>query len=311
MQNHTAESIKSLEGYQIAWCEEAQTLSSRSLRLLRPTIRNPESELWFSWNPESSDDPIDQLLRGPNRIPGAIVVEANWRDNPWFPAVLEDERQIDQARDQDEYDHIWEGGYITISDAVIFRNRVSVEAFDTPPDARFFHGADWGFSQDPTVLIRCFVKDDSLFVDREIFGYGVELDDTPALFDSITTSRKWPIKADSARPETISHIRRKGFPNIGPAEKWAGSIEDGIACLKSFKRIVVHERCPHTAKEFRLYSFKVDRVTGDILPIIVDKHNHGIDALRYALDGYIRGRGTIQITPEFVNTLASLTGRRR
>lgn len=298
MQNHTAESIKSLEGYDLAWCEEAQSLSAHSLRLLRPTIRKPGSELWFSWNPESPDDPVDRLLRGPGSITNAVVVNANWRDNPWFPDVLEDDRRIDQARNPDEYDHVWEGGYVTISEAVIFRNRVSVEEFETPENVRFFHGADWGFSQDPTVLIRAFVQGDDLYVDREAFGHGVELDDTPALFDSIPTARKWPIKADSARPETISHIKRKGFPQIGPAEKWKGSVEDGIACLKSFRRIVVHERCAHIAKEFRLYSFKVDRVTGDILPIIVDKHNHGVDALRYALDGYIKGRGPMRISAE-------------
>ena len=308
MQNHTADSIKSLEGFSGVWCEEAQTLSTHSLRLLRPTIRQPNSELWFSWNPDSPDDPVEQLLRGPNSIPDAVIVQANWRDNPWFPQVLEDERRIDQARNQDEYEHVWEGGYVTISEAVIFHNRVSVERFETPEDARFFHGADWGFSQDPTVLVRCFVKDDILYVDREAFGYGVELDDTPSLFDSIPTSRKWPIKADCARPETISHIRRKGFPNIGPAEKWKGSVEDGVACLKSFKRIVVHEECRHTAKEFRMYSYKVDRVTGDILPIIADKWNHAIDALRYALDGYIRGKGSMRISPEAVAKYAS--GRR-
>lgn len=302
MQNHTADSIKSLEGFDVAWVEEAQTLSERSLELLRPTMRTgtvwPRSEMWFTWNPDSPEDPVDNLLRGPNRVPGSVVVEANWRDNPWFPDVLEDERLIDLARDQDKYDHVWEGGYVTISDAVIFRNRVTVEAFETPATARFFHGADWGFSQDPTVLVRCFVSNDTLFVDQEAYGHGVELDDTPALFDSIPTARKWPIKADNARPETISHIKRHGFPQIGPAEKWKGSIEDGIACLKAFKRIVVHERCPHTAKEFRLYSFKVDRVTGDVLPVIVDKWNHAIDALRYALDGYIKGAGPMRISSE-------------
>lgn len=298
MQNHTADSIKSLEGYDVAWVEEAQSLSAHSLRLLRPTIRKPGSELWFSWNPESADDPVDRLLRGEGGIGSAVVVQANWRDNPWFPSVLDDERRVDQSRSQDEYDHVWEGGYITISDAVIFRDRVIVKEFETPENARFFHGADWGFSQDPTVLVRCFVEDDILYVDQEAFGYGVELDETPALFDSIPTSRKWPVKADCAQPATISHIKRKGFPMIGPAEKWSGSVQDGVACLKSFKQIIVHERCPHVAKEFRLYSYKVDRVTGDILPIIVDKWNHGIDALRYALDGYIKGRGPMVISSE-------------
>jgi phage terminase large subunit len=309
MQNHTADSIKSLEGFRIAWTEEAQSLSERSLELLRPTIRLPNSELWFSWNPESPQDPVDQLLRGEKRVKNAIVVQSNWRDNPWFPDVLQEERLTDLERDQDKYDHVWEGGYRTISDAVIFRNRVVVEDFETPKGARFFHGADWGFSQDPTVLIRCFVQDDCLYVDREAFGYHVELDETPALFDSIETSRRWPIKADAARPETISHVKKKGFPLISGAEKWRGSIEDGIACLKSFKRIVVHTRCPQVAKEFRMYSFKVDprQVDADgkpvILPIIVDSWNHGIDALRYALDGYIKGQGRMLISSELLRRI--------
>lgn len=297
MQNHTAETIKSLEGYDGAWVEEAQSLSARSLQLLRPTIRKPGSELWFSWNPESEDDPVDLLLRGPKKIKGAVVVEVNWQHNPWFPDVLNEERLQDLERDPDEYEHVWEGGYRVISDAIIFRHRVEVRDFETPAKTRFFHGVDWGFSQDPTVLIRCFVKGEDLYIDEEVFGYHVELDDTPALFDAIPTSRTWPLKADSARPETISHIRRKKF-NIGPAEKWAGSVEDGIACLKSFRKIIVHVRCAHVAKEFRMYSFKVDKQTGDILPIIVDKWNHGIDALRYALDGYIRGRGPMLLTQE-------------
>ena len=292
MQSYNADSIKSLEGYDGAWAEEAQALSARSLRLLRPTIRKPGSELWFSWNPESPGDPVDELLRGNNALgpDQATVVCANWRDNPWFPAVLDAERRTDLARKPDEYDHIWEGGYVTVSDAIIFRNRVSVEAFETPADARFFHGADWGFSVDPTALVRCFIRDETLFVDREAFGHGTALDDVPALFDTVPTSRAWPLKADCSRPETIHHIRGKGFPKIGPAEKWPGSVEDGIEHLKGFTRIVVHERCPNVAREFRLYSYKVDPKTEDILPIVVDKHNHGIDAIRYALDGYIRKR---------------------
>lgn len=295
MQNHTAESIKSLEGYDGGWVEEAQSLSAHSLRLLRPTIRKPGSELWFSWNPDSPDDPVDKLLRGENRIPGAVVVEANWRDNPFFPDVLEDERRIDQARDPDAYEHVWNGGYVTISDAIIFRNRVSVEAFDEPPEgARIFFGADWGFANDPTTLVRFWIEDDCLFISHEAFGHGVEIDETPQLFDSVPGARDWPIKADCARPETISYMRRQGF-NIEAAEKWPGSVEDGIAHMKGFRRIVVHERCVNIAREFRLYAYKVDRISGDILPIIVDKWNHGVDAVRYGLDGYIQARGGLGV----------------
>ena len=114
MQDHNAESIKSLEGYRIAWVEEAQSLSHRSLSLLRPTIRAEGSELWFSWNPRRKTDAVDDMLRGELLPTGAVVVCANWRDNPHFPDVLEQERQDCLRNDPDQYDHIWEGGYATV-----------------------------------------------------------------------------------------------------------------------------------------------------------------------------------------------------
>ena len=113
MQDHTAESIKSLEGYGRAWVEEAQTLSARSLMLLRPTIRAPGSELWFGWNPRRKADPVDMLFRSGTPPTGAVVVRANWSENPWFPDVLEQERLDCMANEPDQYDHIWEGGYVT------------------------------------------------------------------------------------------------------------------------------------------------------------------------------------------------------
>jgi phage terminase large subunit len=308
MQNHTAESIKSLEGYDGAWVEEAQSLSAYSLRLLRPTIRKPGSELWFSWNPESEEDPVDQLLRGPAAIENKIVVEANWKDNPWFPDVLAEEREDDQRHRSDEYEHVWEGGYLTISDALIFAKRVSIEDFEAPHDARFYFGADWGFASDPTALIRCFEKNDCLYIDYEAFGHGVEIDETPQLFDSIPRARKWLIRADSARPETISYMKRQGF-RIEGAEKWHGSVEDGIARLKGFRKIVIHPRCANMQKEARLYSYKVDRQSEEVLPIVVDKHNHGWDATRYAIGPLIKRR-SVFVSEEAVQ-LSAQSGRRR
>jgi phage terminase large subunit len=111
MRDHTAESIKSLEGCRIAWVEEAQTLSARSLQMLRPTIRAEGSELWFSWNPRRKADAVDDFLRGGEKPPGSVVVKANWRDNPWFNDVLDSERQLELIRYPDRYDHTWEGGY--------------------------------------------------------------------------------------------------------------------------------------------------------------------------------------------------------
>lgn len=141
---------------------------------------------------------------------------------------------------------------------------------------------------DPTTLIRCFIDGKRLYIDREAWGIGVEIDNTPALFDTIDTARKWPIKADCARPETISYMRRQGF-KVSAAKKWAGSIEDGIEFLKTFE-IIIHPRCQHTIDEFNHYSYKVDKQTGDILPQIVDANNHLCDSLRYSLDGLIKGK---------------------
>lgn len=114
MQDHTAESIKSLEGYNVAWVEEAQSLSERSLSLLRPTIRQRDSELWFSWNPQRPTDPVDRMLRGKNIPSGSVVVRANWNSNPWFPSVLDQERRDCLAITPERYGHIWEGEYATV-----------------------------------------------------------------------------------------------------------------------------------------------------------------------------------------------------
>ena len=111
MQSYNADSIKSLEGFNRAWVAEAQNLSQRSLDLLRPTIRTEGSELWFDWNPESEEDPVDKLFRGANPPPGSVVIEANWRDNPWFPDVLKTEMESDRNADPEKAAHIWDGGY--------------------------------------------------------------------------------------------------------------------------------------------------------------------------------------------------------
>lgn len=114
MQDHTADSIKSLEGFGRAWIEEGQTLSSTSLSLLRPTIRTEGSQIWCSWNPRRKADPIDVLFRGKEKPTGSVIVRANWSDNPWFNSVLEQERLDCLRTTPEEYDHIWEGGYATV-----------------------------------------------------------------------------------------------------------------------------------------------------------------------------------------------------
>ena len=281
MQNHTSDSIKSLEGFDIAWCEEAQSLSQRSLDLLRPTIRKPGSEIWFSWNPAKPTDPVDVLLRGDHPPADAIVIEANYSDNPWLPAELKADLEDDRRRDPDKFMHVWGGHYSMNSEARVFRNW-EIEEFQSDPQAIYRFGADWGFAVDPTVLVRCYIEGRTLYVDHEAYEVGCEIDYLPDLFDRINGSRKWHIRADSARPETVSYMRRQGF-RIIPALKGQGSIEDGVEFLRSFD-IKVHPRCEKVIEELTLYSYKIDPHTQEILPVLDDKDNHTIDALRYALE---------------------------
>lgn len=281
MQSHTADSIKSLEGYDRAWVEEAQNLSQRSLDLLRPTIREPGSEIWCSWNPRFATDPVDKLLRT-DRPPDAVVIETSYRDNPFFPDVLRREMEWDRSRDVEKYDHIWLGGYEKHSEARVFKNWV-IEDFETPSDALFLFGGDWGYSVDPTVLVRCYVVGRKLYIDREAYRVGCEIDATPALFDTIPGAREWVITADSARPETISYLQKHGYPRIQAAVKGANSVKEGIIFLQGYD-IIIHPRCVHTVDEFTHYSFKVDALTGFVTPILDDKKNHVIDSVRYAVE---------------------------
>ena len=284
MQNHTAESIKSLEGYDLAWVEEAQSLSKRSLDLLRPTIRKEGSELWFSWNPNEPTDPVDELLRGERPPPGAIVVEATFADNPWFPADLRADMEHDRARDLDDFAHVWLGQYRVRSEAQVLGGRCVSEAFAPQPGwSGPYFGADWGFSVDPTVLVKLWIHGKTLYVEAEAYGAQVAIDATPALFDKNAGARLHVIRADPARPETINYMQRHGYRGCVAAEAWPGSVKDGVERLRSFERIVIHPRCLNAMREARAWSWKTDRLTGDVLPQLASGNDHVWDAARYAL----------------------------
>jgi len=283
MQNHTKESIKSLEGFDRAWVEEAQAISQSSLDMLRPTIREPGSELWFSWNPRFENDPVEKLLRSAdNPPPSGIIVESNYEHNPWFPDVLREEMEWDRRRDPDKFAHVWRGQHQRNTEARVFRNFV-VEEFETPSDARFYFGADWGFANDPTVLVRCWIEGRKLYIDQEAYKIGCGIDRTPALFEKVPESKRWPIVADSARPDTIDYMQRHGFPRMEGAKKGKDSIYEGVEFLKSYD-IVIHPRCVHVVDEFTFFAFKKDRLTDEILPVLEDEKNHTIDSVRYAIE---------------------------
>lgn len=300
MQDHTADSIKSLEGFDVAWVEEAQNLSKRSLDLLRPTIfRMDNSELWASWNPRKATDPIDVLFRGPEPLPGMISIGVTYRDNPFFPAGLRLELEWDRTHDVDKFAHVWLGGYEKHSEARVFKNWDIVE-FDSPHNAFYYLGADWGYSKDPSTLVRLFIVGRDLYIDHEAYGLGVEIDDLGRLFDRVPGSRTWPIRADSARPETIGYLKRPhyrrdgsldpGFPHLVSATKGPNSVKEGVIFLQGY-RIHIHPRCTHTIDEFTHYSFVVDKSTEPetITSVLKDEKNHIIDPARYAVENVRQG----------------------
>lgn len=293
---HNLDSIKSKARILIAWVDEAESVSETAWIKLNPTVRESGSEIWVTWNPEKDGSPTDQRFRKqpPEQ---SKVVELNYTDNPWFPEVLELERRSDQARlDDQTYAWIWDGAYRENSEAQILAGKYRVAEFTPAPTWHGpYYGIDWGFSQDPTAGVKLWIDGRRLYVEYEAGRVALENDHiADFMIQRLPGIERHTVRADSARPETISHVkstgegRRKAIPLIVGVEKWKGSVEDGIAHLRSYEEIVIHPRCTQVLREARMYSYKVDRMTGDVLTTIVDANNHYIDATRYALGPLIK-----------------------
>jgi len=223
-------------------------------------------------------------------------------DNPWFPDVLDQDRLSDlESLDPQTYAHIWEGAYLENSDSQVFANKVRVAEFKPGADWDGpYCGLDFGFSLDPTAATKCWVYDGRLWVEYEAGRTKLELDDTTEFITKkIPDFHKYVCRADSARPESISYLVNHGMPRVIGVDKWKGSVEDGVQHMRSYKEIVVHPRCEETRKEMRMYSYKVDRLTGDVLPDIVDKHNHYIDSIRYGISPLIQQKRKPAAAPRF------------
>lgn len=287
---HNMSSIKSIAQVDLCIVEEAEDVGEDSWVDLIPSIRHGSSEIWVIWNPKKRGSPTDQRFRQ-HTPPRSRIVELQYYDNPWFPGVLEETRIDDKAVLAYElYAHIWLGAYYEHTDAQIFAGRYDVEEF-TPQKGWSgpYCGMDFGFSQDPTAGVKLWVHDGTLYIEYDAGKVGLDLDDTTEYFRKMIPGYiDQVVNADCARPESISYLKKNGIGKIRGAEKWPGSVVEGIEFLKTFKRIVIHPRCKATKNEFELYSYKVDRLTKEVTDDIVDKYNHYIDAIRYALFKMIR-----------------------
>lgn len=297
---HNTSKIKSLEGIDICWVEEAERITKESWAILIPTIRKQGSEIWVTFNPDQEKDSTYTrfILNAPK---DTWQKKVGWEDNPWLSDELRAEKDFMYATDPDAADWVWGGNIRKHSAAQILKDKWFIEEFTVtldedgePIDPKWegpYHGLDFGFGVDPTAGIRCWIKERVLYLEREAYGHGVDIDATPTLLtESVPGIESFIVRADSARPDSISYLKRHGIPRVEGAKKGPGSVEDGIAHLRSYERIVIHPRCVHAAQEAKLWSYKVDARSGDILPIVVDKHNHIMDALRYALEPMIKPR---------------------
>jgi phage terminase large subunit len=323
-----ASGLKSLESIKLCWLEQAEAVSKDSLEILKPTIRDEGSEIWMTLNPDNPEAPAQEYADG--KKADTLRDHFTYLDNPWWNSVLEGERLDMQRTDPDAYAHTYLGECRFASEACVFAGKYVIEAFIPDPTlkptydptkdklaalgrhedaeriARHesettwqgpFQGIDFGFSKDPSVLIRCWIFQRVLYIEWEAYAVGCDIDKTPALFDRVPSARNYVSRADCARPETISHLQRHGYPRVRAAKKWTNCGRDGVAFMRSFEKIQIHPRCTHTAAEFRLFSYKVNKLSGDPLPDLEAKNDHTIDAIRYALEGPIQQRRSARITP--------------
>lgn len=295
------DSAKSLEGADICWVEEARTINQRSMEILIPTIRKPGSEIWWSWNPENRNDPVDDYFRGngkerENWLPpvNSIIQEVGIEDNPWFyQTEMPNEMWYMKQGNLKRFEHIWGGSYDDDFEGKVFSN-VMIGRIPVPDYVAPRYGMDFGFGNDPSFVVKVYVMEAArqIYIAREFMGR-TALRDLPASILTVVDDESDLIKADSSQPGTIDHLCSQGFNLVG-AKKGPGSVKSGINWLQSYQ-IVIDPECEHMREEARLYSWQKDRLTGQKLSVPVDAHNHGWDAVRYATED-------CQIEPEALDS---------
>lgn len=297
--NNPENTLKSLEGIKYVWCDEAQGISHEFFKVLGPTIRKEDALMIFSYNPREEKDPIFQIYEK-NPRPNTHIEIVNYKDNIYLPKRLKEERLWDKKNMRGEdYKHIWLGEFLKYSDSLVFKDKFFVEETPRPEDQEesvfFYYGADWG-DKDPTAVVRCWVnplvgeKVGELIVDRLWWSRGAPQQEiSKGIWEVLGEDKEAIVRADTNETKLMHYLREEGI-NVRTAKKGAGSIADGLRLLKSFQRIVIHPECSRMIDEFESYRYKSDPQTGEISSIVEDKNNHSIDALRYALSSFKRGR---------------------
>lgn len=293
-------SLKIKDGYfKFLWFEELEEFNGMAeIRSVQQSVvRGGKRVLqFFSYNPPRDPQAwVNKEKDTPNRK--RYCHHSTYLTVPpvWLGEEFIEDAELLQEQDDDLYQCEYLGLSIGLTESVIFNGKCVTRPFEPEEWWSKLFGADWGFSQDPLCLVKLWIAphedygDNCLYVEYAEYEKGVDNNDIHEVWERVPDSDKYVIRADNSRPETISHMCLEGF-NVVAADKWSGSVEDGIAFIRSFDKIIIHPRCEELAEEARLYSYKIDRITKDILTDIVDKYNHGWDAIRYALDKLIQKR---------------------
>lgn len=287
------ESIKSMEGIDICWIEEASTISQRSLDFLIPTIRKDGSEIWFTWNPENELDPVDMMFRGKVPPKDTVVQEVKWYDNPWFPEVLKTEMEFDRMTNPEKYMHVWEGGYRLVTEGAyyaeqlaqaIHENRITRVPYDSqyPVVASF----DLGISDMTSVWFAQIIGFEVRIIDflesngQPIDWYAKKMREKPYNYDQVILPHDGRAKSLGTGKSIEEVMRSLGFnvvicPNI--------AVKDGIDNARSFlaKCWFDQEKCDEGLKHLRSYRENFDEKLRISRGPLHDEHSHAADSFRY------------------------------
>jgi len=279
--------IKSINKLRVVLTDEAENITQNSWDYLRPTPRYGMVRVYVVFNPRFETDPTWQefIVKNDDKT---LHITINWQDNPWFPESLNNQRLRDMRGDAGRYSWIWEGKFLKISDNSILAKKL--KSLDFTLDESFgdpLIGIDWGFSVDPTAIIESYVKNETLYIRRAGSKVSLELDDTADWLEKhVPSVKKFTSRADCARPETISKVK-KDIPLIKGCVKWKGSVEDGVVALQSFREIIIHPDADCCYAELAAYSYRTDK-HGEPTTDIEDANNHYADALRYAIEPLVK-----------------------
>ena len=293
---HNIDSLKSKANILLTWIDEAENVSEAAYRKLMPTIARFGGEVWLSYNPESPES-ATHLRFVKNPTDRTLICTVNWNDNPWHNDRMERERLNDLRDRPDLYHHIWEGEFLTMTEAQVFAGKYRSDAMEPPPNATPYFGLDFGFSTDPASCVRVYKIGRVLLWRKEFYSRGVLINHLGGkIRDGVGDDvARYDVIADSARPDDIAYLAQPlnvsggsfQLPRIKGAVKGKGSVEAGVEFIKSHQN-VIHTDCPNVLREFKLYSYKVDKQSDQVLPVLVDSQNHAIDSGRYALEPVLR-----------------------